>query len=224
MDIKGVIFDLDGTLIDSMGVWTRVDKDYLSRRGIEVPEDLLMDIEEGNSFIEVARYFKEKFALPDSIEEIISEWTDLVSEHYDNTIRLKPGVLEFLDLLRANRIKIGLGTSNSLYLATKVLKSNSVFGYFDAIVTGCREIRGKPHPDIFLQVAEDLNISPDKCLVCEDVLAGIQAAKKAGMLVIGIYDIFSESDKEDIIRTADFYGEDFFQIIDYCRKLHIFRE
>jgi HAD superfamily hydrolase (TIGR01509 family) len=222
MKIKGVIFDLDGTLIDSMSVWDRVDHEFLSKRGIAVPEDLFADIEEGNSFIEVARYFKEKFSLADSIEEIISEWTSLVSGHYENDIRLKPGVNEFLELLKSKQIKIGLGTSNSLLLATKVLKANSVFDYFDAIVTGCKEIKGKPYPDIFLKVAEELKISPEACLVCEDVVAGIQAGKNAGMMVMGIYDSYSLADKEKICQEADYYAEDFYRIKEYCLDHNLF--
>ena len=220
--IRGAIFDLDGTLIDSMGVWTQVDSDYLSKRNITVPDNLFMDIEEGNSFIEVARYFKQKFSLEDSIEEIIQEWTDLVADHYEHNIRLKPGVLEFLDLLKKHRIKTGIGTSNTLYLARKVLESNGILSYFDSIVTGCRDIKGKPYPDIFLKVAEELRINPTECLVCEDVLAGIQAGKNARMLVVGIYDTYSEPDKEEINKMADFYGSDFYQIIDYCLREKLF--
>lgn len=216
--IRGVIFDLDGTLIDSMGVWTQVDRDYLSKRNIEVPDNLFVDIEEGNSFVEVARYFKQKFSLADSIEEIIDEWTGLVSEHYEHNIRLKPGVLEFLKLLKEHQVKIGIGTSNTMYLATKVLKSNGILEYFDSIVTGCQEIKGKPFPDIFLKVADELGLSPEECLVCEDVLAGIQAAKNAGMRIVGIYDSYSEPERAAIEKLADFYGLDFYQIITYCLK------
>ena len=216
--VSGVIFDLDGTLIDSMGVWTQVDRDYLSKRNIEVPENLFVDIEEGNSFVEVARYFKQKFSLEDTIEEIIDEWTGLVSDHYEQNIKLKPGVLEFLKILKEHRIKIGIGTSNTLYLTKKVLSANGILEFFDSIVTGCQEIKGKPFPDIFLKVADELGLHPGQCLVCEDVLAGIQAAKNAGMRVVGIYDSYSEPEREAIEELADFYGRDFYQIIDYCRK------
>jgi len=215
--IRGVIFDLDGTLIDSMSVWTQVDEEYLSKRNIDVPDNLFLDIEEGNSFIEVARYFKQKFSLAESIEEIIDEWTYLVVDHYQNSIKLKPGVNEFLQILKELDIKIGIGTSNTLFLTTKVLKSNGIFDFFDSIVTGCRDIKGKPYPDIFLKVAEELNVNPENCLVCEDVLAGIQAGKNAGMHVVAVYDSYSEPDKKAIGKLADFYGSDFFQVIDYCR-------
>ncbi len=215
--LKGAIFDLDGTMIDSMGVWTEVDREYLSRRNLEVPANLLLDIDEGNSFLEVARYFKDRFSLADSIEEIISEWTDLVAEHYESKIELKPGLLDFLDLLKENDIKIGIGTSNTLYLATKVLEAHGILEYFSSIVTGCREIKGKPYPDIFFKVAEELKLSPTECLVCEDVLAGIQAGKRAGMYTIGIYDAYSEPDREAIGHLADFYGRDFYEIMTHCK-------
>lgn len=222
--IKGAIFDLDGTMIDSMGVWTEVDREYLSRRNLEVPENLFLDIEEGNSFIEVARYFKQKFSLKESIEEIISEWTELVADHYETDIQLKPGLIEFLDFLQENEVKIGIGTSNTLFLATKVLEAHGILGYFSSIVTGCREIKGKPYPDIFLRVAKELQVSPSTCLVCEDVLAGIQAGKRAGMHVIGIYDAYSEPDRETIIKQADFFGRNFYEIMSYCLDTGLLRE
>lgn len=222
MKIKGVIFDLDGTLIDSMGVWTRVDHEYLSKRGIDVPENLFEDIEEGNSFNEVARYFKEKFSLSDSIQEIIEEWTGLVLHHYENDIELKPGVRDFLELLKEKGVKIGVGTSNSLMLATRVLQSNRISDFFDSIVTGCQEIKGKPYPDIFLKVAAELDVQPQNCLVCEDVLVGIQAARNAGMMAIGIHDAHSVHEKSEIIELADYFGYDFYQISDYCTAHELF--
>jgi HAD superfamily hydrolase (TIGR01509 family) len=220
-EIKGAIFDLDGTLIDSMKIWTEVDKIYLGKRGIPVPKNLFADAKGGNSFLEVAAYFKEKFSLPDTIEEIVVEWTDLVQDHYVNHIPLKPGVREFLDLLKENSIKIGVGTSNSLVLANKVLISNGIIEYFDTIVTGCQEIKGKPFPDIFLKVAEQLDIEPQHCLVCEDVLAGVQAGVNAGMHVIAIYDSFSAGEAREMRALADFYGNSFYEIIDYCSENNV---
>jgi len=206
---RAVIFDMDGTLIDSMGIWVQVDKEYLIKRGITPPEDIFEDIEGGNSIVEVAQYFKEKFKIEDTPQEIIAEWTAMVLEHYKIDVVLKPGTLELLEYLKANNIKIGLGTSNSEYLAEIVLKKNGVYDYFDKIIAGCDDIKGKPFPDIFLKGAEMLEVEPKDCLVVEDVLVGVRAAKNAGMQVYAVYDEHAKRDLEKIKAEADFYAGDF---------------
>ncbi len=214
MKYKAVIFDLDGTLIDSMGIWIQIDKEYLEMRNIPVPDNLFKDVKTGNSFKEICRYFKDKFDLPDSTEEIGAEWTNMVEEHYKTDVKLKPGAHELLKFLEENNVKMGLGTSNSKHLAETVLKANNVLGKFNSIVTGCEDINGKPFPDIFLKAAEELNVAPQDCLVIEDVLIGVQAAKQAGMDVYAIYDEHAAYETEKIKQTADFYAEQFSEILE----------
>ena len=218
MKINAVLFDLDGTLIDSMGVWAEVDKEYLGKRGMPVPYDLFQDMKHGNSFIEVAKYFKRKFNLSDTIEEIMQEWTDMVKWHYENDIYLKPGAKELLEYLYAKNIKIGLGTSNSKQLAQTVLKSNNVLKYFDVIVAGCQNIRGKPFPDIYLKVATALNVNPCNCIVIEDVYVGVKAAKNAGMTVFSIEDEHTKPEREKIKKIVNFYGKNFYVIKERLEK------
>ena len=221
MNFKAVIFDLDGTLIDSMEVWAHVDHEFLGKRNIPVPDDLFDGIEVGNSYVEVAEHFKQKFNLPETTQEIMDEWTDMVAWHYENDISLKPGVKEFIEFLRSHNIKLGVGTSNIHHLTEKVLSANDVWHYFDAVVDGQKNLRGKPYPDIFLKVAEKLNVEPQECLVIEDVIAGVNAAKNAGMQVYAIEDNYSLKDKEKITEKADFYAADFFSI---QKKLEILNE
>jgi len=210
-NVKAVIFDLDGTLVDSMWIWKEVDIEYLRRRNIELPEDLQKDIE-GMSFTETAYYFKERFNLPDTIDEIKKEWNTLAEDFYKHKIPLKAGVFEFVQHLKNNKTKIGIGTSNSRELATEVLKKNGIYHYFDTIRTSCEVKRGKPHPDVFLKVAEDLGVEPKECVVFEDTYAGVLAAKRAGMKVYAIYDELSLPYKDDIDRIADGYFDDFINI------------
>ena len=217
MKYKAVIFDLDGTLIDSMGIWIQVDKEYLQMRGIPVPDNLFLDVEGGNSFNEICLYFKNKFNLPESIEEIGVEWTRMVAEHYRTDVKLKPEAQELLQFLKEKNVKIGVGTSNSKYLAETVLHANDVLHYFDSIIAGCDDIKGKPYPDIFLKAANELNVLPEDCLVIEDVLVGVQAAKIAGMDVYAIYDEHATREIEKIKQSSDFYADNFNEILEKLR-------
>ena len=160
-------------------------------------------------------HFKDKFGLSESIEEIGAEWTEMVGEHYEKQVSLKPQAAKLLDLLQAADVKIALGTSNSQILAEKVLLANRVRDKFLAIVAGTDGFRGKPFPDIFLRAAEKLEVKAEDCLVIEDVLVGVQAAQKAGMDVIAIYDQHAEKDAENLRQIADFYAQDFSEIIKF---------
>lgn len=208
---KAVIFDLDGTLVDSMWMWKQIDIDYLGRFGIECPDDIQDGIE-GMSFTETATYFKNRFELPDSIDKIKSDWNEMANYIYMNEIPLKPGVLEFLSFLKANGIKTGIATSNSKELVTAVVKSLNVEFYFDDIRTSCEAGKGKPAPDIYLLVASDLGVDPKDCLVFEDLVLGIQAGKNAGMEVCAVYDEFSKEFDTQKKELADYYITSFDQV------------
>ncbi|MDW7661386.1 MAG: HAD family phosphatase [Bacillota bacterium] len=207
-DIKAIIFDLDGTLVDSMWIWKQIDIDFLEKRGIILPEDLQKQIE-GKSFTETAKYFIERFDLNESIEEIQSEWNEMARQFYAERIPLKPGVKQLLMNAKLHGIKMGIGTSNSRELLLEVIKAHQIEGFFETIRTSCEVSQGKPFPDIFLKVAEDLGVSPAECLVFEDTHAGVLAAKNAGMKAVAIYDELSEPYTDAIKDTADHYIEDF---------------
>ncbi|MCJ7688767.1 MAG: HAD family phosphatase [Clostridiaceae bacterium] len=203
-NIKAVIFDLDGTLVDSMWVWGKIDTNYFKKRNMDLPSNLKSQIEH-LSFDDTAAYFKSNFNITDTIEEIKKEWTDFAYEEYLNRVKLKPGVVQFLALLKSLNIKIGLATSNSKTLLEACLKSNDIYHYFDSITLTSEVCRGKNFPDVYLLAAEKLGVKPEECIVFEDILPAVKGAKAAGMKVIGVYDDFSKEQKEDIISHADMY-------------------
>lgn len=217
--LEAVIFDLDGTLIDSMGIWQQVDIEFLQERGISVPKNLFEDLEGGNSFNEIAQYFKDKFNLTESVSEISLVWTKMVETHYKEDIAIKPGVKKVLQFLQSNNIKLAVGTSNSLFLAQAALQSNKISEYFSAFTTGEEEIKGKPFPDIFLKSAERLAVEPSNCVVIEDTLEGVRAAKNAQMYTIAIKDKYSEKNTSLIKNYANFYAENFHQILNHLKQL-----
>ena len=217
MDFQAVIFDLDGTLIDSMGLWRKVDRDFLHKRGIAVPKDLFDHLPQGNSFIQTAQYFKDRFGLPDSADSIMLEWTDMVGWHYANDVKLKPGAKRLVEKLDHVKIPIGLGTSNSRDLAEKVLAQNGIWDYFRSVVTGDMHLLGKPFPDIYLRSADNLGLPPQNCVVIEDTLTGIQAAKAAGMRAIAIYDADSLDLHPQIRALADAFVQTHTELCEFLK-------
>ena len=211
-NIKAVIFDLDGSLVDSMWMWRAIDIEYLGRFGIPLPEDLQSRIE-GMSFSETAVYFKEHFPIPDSIDQIKEDWNRMAWDKYANEVPLKPGVPEFLERCREEGIKLGIATSNSRQLVENITKVHNLRNYFSCIMTGCDVAHGKPSPDIYLAVAEGLDCPPSQCLVFEDIIPGIQAGKAAGMRVCAVEDAYSVNDRERKKALADYYISDYYAIL-----------
>ncbi len=207
-DIDAVIFDLDGSLVDSMWLWKDIDIAYLGRFGIRMPEDLQSKIE-GMSFLETAVYFKETFQIPDSLEQIRADWNKMAWDKYLKEVPLKKGVYEFLLGCRERGVSLGIATSNSRELVENIAEVHNLHDYFGCIMTGCDVERGKPWPDIYLAVAKGLDVSPDRCLVFEDIVPGILAGKRAGMRVCAVEDAYSIADRETKKTLADDYIEDF---------------
>jgi HAD superfamily hydrolase (TIGR01509 family) len=211
-NIKGTIFDLDGTLVDSMWVWSQIDVDYLKTKGHSMPEDLRHEISH-LSFSQTAVYFKERFNLNDSIEEILEDWHKMAFNHYSNNVKLKLGVKDFLNHLKSSDIKIGLATSNSVPLLEACLKNNEIYDYFDSITTTDEVSNGKNCPDVYLLAANKLGLNQMDCLVFEDILPAIQGAKAANMKVIAVEDDECVDSKEDLIRYSDKYIHSFLDLL-----------
>ncbi len=202
--IKAVIFDMDGTLIDSMWLWKSIDIDYLAKYNHSFPDDLQSEIE-GMSFSETAVYFKKRFQLEDDLETIKAEWNAMAGEYYMHKVPLKDDVIEFLQQLRQRNIKLGIGTSNSRALTEMIMKKFDLEMYFDSVRTSCEVEKGKPNPDIFLEVAKDLEVHPEECIVFEDIPNGLLAAKRAGMSTVAIDDVFNQDLMEEKRQLADYF-------------------
>ena len=196
-DFKGAIFDLDGTLIDSMGVWEKIDKEFLKKRNIDMPSDYIEKIN-SMSFEKVAQYTIERFNLQEREEDLIKEWNEMAIYEYSNNITTKPNVKEYLAKLKENNIRIGLSTSSPKILYESVLKNNHIYEYFDVLVSLEDVKRDKNYPDIYLLTAERLDLNPQDCVGFEDVLVGINTLKKAYFKTVGVYDKYADSDIEDI--------------------------
>lgn len=213
-NIEAVIFDLDGTLLDSMQVWKDIDIEFLGNRQLTPPSNFARLIE-GMSFHETAICFKNIFLLPESIEEIEAIWHAMAFDKYKKEIKLKDGAFEFLKTLKEKNIKLGIATSNSRELIEVCLSSLNIIKMFDTIITGNDIENGKPSPDIYLKAADYLNVAPEKCLIFEDIPNGIQAGINAKMRTCAIYDEFSADLTDEKKELADYYIENYTDILKY---------
>ena len=200
--MKAYIFDLDGTLLDSMQLWEQIDIDFLTGRGFEVPPDYLNAIC-SRSFPEAAAYTIERFSLPDSMEDLLAEWNAMAAYAYGHTVPMKPHAKEYLNVLKGGNVKLGIATSLPEVLYGPALRQHGIENYFDAICSTDEVAFGKTRPDVFLLAAQKLGVSPGECILFEDILQAVQSGKAAGMTVYAMYDEASKDDWDTIKQIAD---------------------
>lgn len=203
-DKNGAIFDLDGTLLDSMGIWAKIDERFLSKRGIALPEDYVEKVTP-MSYPAAAAYTISRFSLPETAEDVIGDWIALSKEAYQSEIRLKPYAEQYLRQLKGRGMKLAVATAQTKELYRPALQNNGVLDLFDAFADLSEVTRGKGFPDIYLLAAQRLGLKPEECVVFEDISPGIRGAKAGGFSTCGVYDFYSEYEKETIMREADCY-------------------
>lgn len=204
--IKGAIFDVDGTLLDSMEIWEDVAIRYLKSIGVEAEPDL-PEVMFTMSLPEGAAYVKEHYRLTRETDEIIQGVLDIIRKYYEETAPLKPGVTKILEELSRKRIPMTVATSNNKEEVEAAFKRLGIASYFSRIFT-CEEVgAGKTRPDIYMKAAEYMGTRPEETVIFEDVLHAIRTAKKAGFLAVGLYDEASKADQEEIKKEADWYAK-----------------
>lgn len=212
---KAVIFDLDGSLVDSMWLWADIDREYLGRFGIPLEDHKALQRKiEGMSFHQTALYFKENYEISDDIEEMKNAWNRMAWDKYEKEVPLKNGIPDFLEGCRRRGILLGIATSNSRELVENILRVHRLKDVFSCIKTGSEVLNGKPAPDIYLAVSEELGVAPEDCLVFEDILPGLKAGRAAGMTVCAVEDEYSADSLEEKKEFADAYIEDYYDFFD----------
>lgn len=216
LDFDAAIFDLDGTLLDSLSVWDKIDFEFLfNKRGIPVPEDYVHKIAP-MSFEETAFYTKERFNLEETPQELMREWTDMAIYEYSHNIFLKEGALEYIKMLKSEGKKTAVATSSPEIFFKPALINNGIYGLFDAIANTCEAGVGKTKPDVYLLAAKKCNALPNRCLVFEDVPDAALCAKGAGMMVCGVYDERNAMRKEEMQSLCDVYINSFKELTGDC--------
>ncbi len=208
------IFDMDGTIMDSLGIWERIDHDFLEvKRGIVVPGNYVDDIA-AMSFSEIANYTIKRFNLPDTPEALMQEWTDMAAYEYAHNVPLKPFAKEYMENLKKHGKKIILCTSSPEYFFKAALKNNGVYDLFDAFANTCEAGFGKDNPKVYLLAAQKAGVSPDRCMVFEDVITGVKTAKSIEMQTCGVYDDRNALKQEELKRLCDHYIKGFQELLE----------
>ena len=215
MDItkfKGAIFDLDGTLLDSMHIWHDVDEEFFRRRNLKVTKEYV-DIIKNMHLPAAAVYTKEKYNIQESVDEIVDEWLDLCAQGYLNNVDLKDGVYEYLKLLHNKGIKMAFATASEKVVCEETLKKQGIFDFFSSYAYVSEINIGKTEPDIYLLASERIGVEPHDCIVFEDIIEGIRGAKKGGFTTCGVYDKSSAKDEDEIRKIADYYIKSFEELL-----------
>ena len=205
--IRGAIFDVDGTLLDTMPVWTDAGARYLASLGIEAEEGLgaklfSMTVDMG------AVYLKENYPLSQSLSEIKKGINGAVENYYFTEADFKPGARELLDQMKEAGIRMSVATSTDKYCILAAFERLDCASYFDVILT-CGEVgASKSNPKIFYEAIKAMNTPVEETWLFEDGLYSIKTAKAEGFKIVGVYDSVSEADQEEIRIWSDIYVRD----------------
>ena len=212
--IKGIIFDADGTLLDSMHIWQDLGKRYLKSLGL-IPEDNLNEVLFPMTLEESSKYLKNKYSINKSSNEIKKDILKMIDDFYYYEVQLKNGVLSYLEYLYDNNIEMVIATTSDRSQIEKAFERLDILKYFKCIFT-CSELKtSKREGLIYLKAKELLNYKTNEILVFEDVLYALKTAKQLGFITVGVEDESSKNNQEEIKNITDYYITDFtnFKII-----------
>ncbi len=205
MKISGAIFDVDGTLLDSMSIWDTIGADYLRSIGY-IPRENLNEIFKNMSLLQAAEYYRNEYGVTLRVEEIMSGVNAMLEQFYQYEAPLKPGAAELLARLRQNRVKLCIATATDRYLVEAALARCGVLSYFGEIFT-CNGVgHGKDEPHIFEAALRFLRTERAETVVFDDALYAIRTAKEAGFPIAAVYDTHEKSQTE-VRALSDFYLE-----------------
>lgn len=203
MRFQYAIFDMDGTLIDSIPYWDRLVPEFLGKYDIEAAAELNQEMS-AMSIQESGIWLKEKFSLAEPAEEIVQELCSRIGKNYAEDIPLKPGVKEWLSYLKEQGVRMCVATASSAELGRPALLRNGILPYFDFLVDCGMVGAGKTSPAVYELAVEKFGAQMSGCVVVEDAAFALKTAKEAGFLTIGVYEK-SEIHQEEARKYSDYF-------------------
>jgi len=205
--IKGAIFDLDGTILDSMFIWDKIGEDYLRSLG-KKPNENLAEVFKTFTLEQAAEFYRNNYGVTLSVQQIVEDINNMVAEIYQTKVTLKSGIKDFLKKLQRNGVKMCIATVTDRSITEKVLKKLGVREYFSGIFV-CSEIGySKENPEIYRQALKHLGTEKNESIVFEDAFYALKTAKDDGFNVAAVYDKH-EPKQEEIKEISDYYITDF---------------
>lgn len=205
---QGAIFDLDGTLIDSLWIWEKADGEVLKKHGFW-PDEAYFEAVRHRNYGQCLDYILERYQLPLSREALSEEIYELAFQEYDAIDHLKPGAKEYLHQLKEAGVHLAMATACLRPICERVLQNLEVFSLFETILYSDEFGKNKTEPDIYLAAAQKLGLPPEQMVVFEDVDQAVRSAKRAGMITVGVGDPFWEKYDDALRVQADYYITDF---------------
>lgn len=197
-----LLFDMDGTLIDSNGIWKDVDTEFLARRGLPYTQAYYEGVAH-TIFPLAAKFTKEFCHLPESEEEIMAEWMELAGDLYAGSVPEKPGVRAFLERMRARGERMAVVTSAVPVHCRSALTHLGLLPYFERIFFAQELGMEKKTPELWKKVAAELNTAPEACTLFDDSAEAIRGAKAAGMHTVGVADPYFASCAGEMAQTCE---------------------
>jgi HAD superfamily hydrolase (TIGR01509 family) len=210
---KGYIFDMDGTLIDSMPMWYSINEEFLSGMGVQFNDDVAREIGP-MSVVAASDYLIKRFGLPVTARELTDAYMELLHRKYKTVVTVKDGVRDFLQKCKEEGIPMCVATATETPLALEAMETHGLLPYMEFLIS-CEDVgKSKRDPDIYLEAARRLNLEPKETAVFEDVFYGAETAKKAGFSVVGVHDsMVAEEEAMALRQISDCYIHSFTELL-----------
>ena len=215
-DIEAVIFDMDGTLIDSTGLWHEIDKKFFARRNMELPKDYAQKIVH-LGLKQAAIFTKKEYGIEETPEEIIQEWRQMAIDFYVNEVQLKDGALELLKLFKDKGLKLAIATANDAELYMPCVNRLKIASYFDFIDDVNVSQKGKEDGKIYFDLVDKMESKPENTLVLEDMPTCLKTVHGIGFPTIAVFDKASEKYEEEKRSNSDLFINNFNELIELLK-------
>ena len=216
--LKGAIFDLDGTILDSMFIWDTIGEDYLRSLG-KGPKENLKETFKTFTLEQAAHYYIENYEVTLSVDEIIDGVNKMVERYYAETVKLKPGIEVFLEKLKAKGVKMCIATVTDKPLVEISLDRLGVRDYFSEVFTCASVGHSKEEPHIYREAQNHLGTSKKETAVFEDVVHALRTAKSDGFVTVGVFDVHEEN-QEELKMISDYYIENYSDFEKFCNSIN----